>query len=424
MQTIELEYTPRHVQFEIHNNLRRFNVIVAHRRMGKTVLCINQLISEALKCKKKNPRYAYIAPLYKQAKSVSWDYLKEFTRPIPGVKINESELRVDLPNGARISLYGADNYDSLRGIYLDGVILDEYAQMAGKAWTEVIRPTLSDRHGWAIFIGTPKGHNAFYNLYKQAQEEDDWFAGMYKASETGIVSEYELDSARRGMTQAEFEQEYECSFEAAIQGAVYAEEMQRAQNQNRICKVPYEPDLPVSTAWDLGFDDSTSIIFYQTVGKEIRIFDCEEHFGAKLEFYATLLKEKGYNYEMHHLPHDANIKTLQGGGVSIQEQLWELGVTNTNIVPKQGVEHGIQKTRSLFPRFWIDNSNERTKHLVECLLQYHYEYDEDRAIFKQKPDHDWSSHNCDAIRMLAVGFQEEYFDDDDSYAEDLGGRLG
>ena len=188
MPTIELEYTPRKHQLEVHKNLKRFNVVICHRRWGKTVMCINQLIAEALRSTKTNPRYAYISPFYRQSKLVAWDYLKHYTQPIPGVTYNEAELRVNIPtNNSRITLYGADNYDSLRGIYLDGIVLDEYAQMSPKAWSEVIRPALTDRKGWAIFIGTPQGYNSFYDLYKYAQEEKKWHSAMYKASETGII---------------------------------------------------------------------------------------------------------------------------------------------------------------------------------------------------------------------------------------------
>jgi len=162
MTEVVIPYKPRDLQKTIHNDLKRWNVLVCHRRFGKTVFAINELLKGAMMSRLNNPRFAYLAPTYKQAKSIAWDYLKEYSRPIPGIKINESELRIDYPNGARIQLYGCDSPDALRGIYLDGAILDEYAQMPRNLFGEVIRPALSDRTGWAIFIGTPKGHNAFH----------------------------------------------------------------------------------------------------------------------------------------------------------------------------------------------------------------------------------------------------------------------
>ena len=171
------------------------------------------LIDAALRCTKPSGRYAYVAPFYAQAKDVVWAYLKQYTAAIPGVEINESELRVDVPtaNGerARIRLYGADNYERMRGLYFDGVVLDEYADMDPRAWSEVIRATLADRKGWATFIGTPKGRNNFYDVWAGSTETgwvgavnspELWFSMLLKASDTGIVDADELEDARRSMT--------------------------------------------------------------------------------------------------------------------------------------------------------------------------------------------------------------------------------
>lgn len=415
---VEIPFDPRPRQLEIYRKLKRFNVLVCHRRFGKTVLCINKLISSALKNTRERPRYAYIAPLYKQAKTVAWDYLKHYTHVIPGTTFNESELRVDLPNGARIQLYGADNPDSLRGVYLDGVILDEYAQMNPKMWSEVIRPALSDRVGYAIFIGTPKGHNAFYDMYQRALQDPEWYGAMFKASDTGIVAKHELLAAKKDMTKDEYEQEFECSFEAAIAGAVYGEQMTLAREQDRLCKIQHEPKLFTHTAWDIGWDDSTAIIFYQFIGREIRIIDYEEHFKAPPEFFITLLEEKmrehKYKYGTHWLPWDAFVHRIEGGGRSLAEQLGDKGLVGIEEAPKLDKPDGIAAARSLFTRFYFDNSNDRTRHLIECLTQYHYKYDEERRIYSREPDHDWSSHAADALRYLAVSFQDttpDYFND-------------
>lgn len=219
MTRIDLGYQAREAFAPLHKRKQRFGCIVAHRRAGKTVASILDLIDAALRCQKEDPRFAYIAPYYAQAKDVVWAYVKRYTRVIPGATINESELRVDFPNGARLRLYGADNYDRMRGIYLDGVVLDEFADQPPQAWREVIRPALADRQGWALFIGTPKGRNAFYDIYQQAVGSDDWFDLKLKASETGLVESEELEAMRVQMSENEYAREMECDFDAAIEGA-------------------------------------------------------------------------------------------------------------------------------------------------------------------------------------------------------------
>ena len=217
---IDTGYRPRAHQRQIHAGLKRFSVLVCHRRFGKTVLSINSLIDAAARCKLERPRYGYIAPEYKQAKTVAWDYLKDFTRQFPGIKTNESELWVELPNGAKMRLFGADNPDSLRGVYWDGVVLDEVAQMKPYVWEEIIRPALVDREGWALFIGTPKGMNLFSELYQRAIRSDDWYAGMFRASETGIVPEAELAEAKACMSDDKYAQEFECDFSASMEDSL------------------------------------------------------------------------------------------------------------------------------------------------------------------------------------------------------------
>ena len=196
---VSLGYKAREIFVPFHKRTQRRAVLVVHRRAGKTVANLADLIDAALRCKLERPRYAYLAPLYKQAKAVAWDYLKAMTAPIPGRVAHEAELRVDLPNGGRIQLYGADNPDALRGIYLDGAVLDEYAQMLPKTWTEVIGPALADRQGFATFIGTPKGRNAFCELYERAQGDPNWYAALHRASETGLLAPEVLDQARAEM---------------------------------------------------------------------------------------------------------------------------------------------------------------------------------------------------------------------------------
>lgn len=219
MASINLGYTPRKWQHEVHLAMasHRWCVLVAHRRSGKTVLALLSLIDAACKLSLKNGRYAYIAPLLKQAKTISWTYLKHYASKIPGTEINESELRVTLPNGAEIRLYGADNPDALRGIYLDGVVLDEIGQMNEDIWESIIRPTLSDRRGWALFMGTPKGVNWLSKVYTEAIGKADWTRHLFTVNQTDSIDPTEVASLKRDMPDAKFAREYLCDFNAAVE---------------------------------------------------------------------------------------------------------------------------------------------------------------------------------------------------------------
>lgn len=398
MPLIETGYTAR-VQFEpFHLRKQRWSAIVAHRRCGKTVACVNDLLDAALRCQLPEPRFAYIAPFYSQAKDIAWAYLKRFALPIPGAVAHEQELRVDLPNGGRVRLYGADNYERLRGIYLDGVVLDEFGDVDPRAWSEVIRPALADRKGWAVFIGTPKGRNHFADVWKQAQDNPDWYSLMLKASQTGIVSPEELADARAsGMSEDQYNQEFECSFDAAVVGAYYGKLIERAENEGRIGNVPWEPNVPVETWWDLGIDDSTAVWFVQTIGREIRVIDYYENSGVGLEHYAKVLKEKDYVYGRHILPHDVEVRELSTGK-SRWAFLASLGIKGT-VAKKHSVEDGINSVRSILSRCWFDKR--RCERGIEALRQYRQDWDDKLKAFKGRPLHDWTSHGSDAFRYGA-----------------------
>ena len=400
MAEIVIPYSPRPLQAKIHDNLKRFNVLVAHRRFGKTIFAVNELIRGAVTCTKRAPRFAYVAPYYKQAKTIAWDYLKYYTEPIPDVDYNISELRADLPNGGRIQLFGADNPNSLRGLYFDGIVLDEVADMPPKVWTEVIAPALSDRMGYAIFIGTPKGHNLFYDLYQQALSNDDWQAAMYRASETGVVPQPELDRMRAIMDDAEYEQEFECSFQAAIAGAYYGREMSNAENEGRITDVPYDPSLPVTTVWDLGIGDDTVIWFVQHSGAQRRFIDYYATSGVGLPHYAKVLQEKPYTYEQHLAPHDIENKEL-GSGLSRKETAANLGI-NFKTVARQSIDDGINAARMVLPQCYFDKT--KCADGIKALQQYQREWNDKMGVFRSSPRHDWASHAADAFRYYAVGY--------------------
>ena len=279
-----IDYAPREQFAAFHERQGRFACIVTHRRAGKTVACVHDLQRGALSCEKVRPRFAYLAPFLKQSKAVAWDYLRAGIAPLRtlGTTANETELRVDYPGGAQVRLYGADNPDALRGIYLDGVVLDEFADMDPRVWSEIIRPALADRQGWAVFIGTPKGRNSFFELWRRSQTEADWFSLMLKASETGLIPESELALARRDLSEEQYAQEFECSFDAAVVGSYYGKLMLRTEQDGRIAGVPYDPAALVWTAWDLGIRDATAIWFAQVAGREIRIIDYYEASGVDL----------------------------------------------------------------------------------------------------------------------------------------------
>jgi hypothetical protein len=406
---IELDYAPRDVFADFHDRTERWAVVVAHRRCGKTVSCINDLIYRALIEDKEHGQYAYVAPYYSQAKNIAWDYLQRYSKPVLA-KANQSELWVELVNGAKIKLYGADNPDSLRGLYLDGVVLDEYADMRPRMWGEIIRPLLADRLGWAVFIGTPKGHNAFYDVYTNATKDNRWYTRTLRASQTNLLPQSELEDAQASMSPDQYEQEFECSFEAAIMGAFYGKEMRVLTDAKRITTVEYDKMFPCHTAWDLGYSDDTAIWWYQVVYGELRILDYHSSNGHQVSYYTDLLNSKerefGYKYGYHHLPHDARAKTLASGGKSIIEQISSKIPLNTlKIVPSLSLQDGIQATRLALMRSWFDA--EKCQDGIECLRQYQREYDEDKKVFRDKPKHDWTSHGADAFRMLAIAWKEE-----------------
>lgn len=401
-RVVTLPYAPRPLQRELHQALRahRFGVVVAHRRFGKTVWAVNHLIRDALTCARPRPRYAYLAPTFRQAKQIAWDYLRHFSLPIPGVAHNTTELRADFPNGGQVRLYGSDNPDALRGIYLDGAILDEYGMMPPNVFSEVIRPALADREGWACFIGTPAGRNQFWDVLQVAERgEPGWFRRVYRASETGLLPAEELQAARAVMTEDEFRQEFEASFEASVRGAIYGAQLAQAREEGRVTAVPYDPALPVHTAWDLGVGDHTAIWFWQSLrGGEVRVIDYYEASGEGLPHYAQVLQRKPYVYGQHWAPPDIRVREL-GSGKSRLEVAQALGL-RFDVVRDIGLEDGIAATRVLFPRLWFDAT--RCAAGLDHLLVYRRAWNTSLNEFKATPVHDVASHAADALRYLAV----------------------
>ena len=409
-EVIEIAYKPRKEQILIHEAIdsTRFTVVVAHRRMGKTVSAINHLIKAAIECKKPNPRFCYVSPTFAQSKRVAWDYLLEFTRPL-GAVANISELRVDFW-GRRISLYGSDNADSLRGQYFDGVVLDEIGDQNPKIWNEILRPALADREGWCLFIGTPKGRNHFSALRDRAEVTEGWKLLEFKASQTNVLDDKELWAARQEMGEDKYQQEFECSFNASIEGSYFGQIINDLEEKGRITTVDRDDLCKSFVAWDLGMGDSTCLWVAQLAGKEIRIIDCMENHGVGLDYYVSWLRENNYQGFTQYLPHDVEVREL-GTGRSRKEVLEEAGLSIT-VAPRLSIADGIQAVRRMLPRCWFDH---KTKAGLDALRNYRREYNEKQQVFYDKPLHNWASHYSDAFRYLAISLDES----DDSWSSEL-----
>lgn len=325
-KVIQIPYTPRPIQQRIHDIMDkyRFSVIVAHRRMGKSVLNINQLIKCAALCEKPRPRFSYIAPLYNQAKSIAWDYLKHYTFPIPNTKRNESELWVEIPSMsgdmARIRLFGADNPDALRGQYNDGVVLDEVAQMKPAIWGEVIRPTLIDRDGWCAFIGTPAGHDLLFTLYNSALKKPDWFAKIYPASETNVLTEDQIDKIKEDQTDAQFRQEMMCDFTASSEMILIS--LDTVLNATKRVNLPQTYSwAPVVIGVDVArFGDDQSIIYVRQGNHTVAV---KKYRNLSLMEFSDYVASA-----INHYHATMTFVDVVGIGAGVVDRLIQLGYTN------------------------------------------------------------------------------------------------
>ncbi len=418
IKKVSTGYIPRPLQAVIHSRLKRFNVLVCHRRFGKTLLVINETINKGIANQKHNPQYAYIAPTYKQAKMIAWEYIVDSTSEIPGVKVNKSELSVEIlregiknssggwakkPDKIKFMLLGAENPDSIRGIYLDGAVLDEYAQCDPVIWGEIVRPALADRKGWAIFIGTPKGQNHFYRRLEKADSlPETWFTAIYKASETGVLPQDELEDMMSDMEPEEIEQELECSFHAAVRGSYYGEALREMEDGDgdQIGYVPWNPRYPVDTHWDIGIGDSCGIVFRQKVHGIWHYIDYIESNGKGVDWFIKELERKPYSYGRHVWPHDGKNRDFITGQTRLEvvrelKPGWEWEVQT-----KQSVDDGIQAVRTRLKTSRFDA--QKCARLLDCLKNYQREWDSKLMLFRNKPKHDWASHGADAFRYDAL----------------------
>ncbi len=412
-QRITIPYAPRKAFLPFHNRTQRWASLVVHRRGGKTVASINDLQKAALTNERKwpPPKYAYIAPYYNQAKRIAWGYAKHYADPIPGREFNESELKVTYPNGAQLRLFGADNPDSLRGDYLDGVVPDEYADWAPTVWPLVVRPMLSDFQGWAAFIGTPKGRNAFFHLHRAAEgDPDNWFAMTLKASESGLIAPDELVDLRRGMSDDQFEQEFECSFDAAIRGAYYAKLLKDAEREGRVDFFAQDPILQIRAYFDIGGPgrkaDAMAIWITQSTPSGPVVLDYIEGVGQVLGYYVNELRNRGWGNALLVLPHDAaQTHADNPTGMDFEAHMRAAGF-KTRVVSNRGagaVMQRIHTARRLLPRIRFNATT--TQAGRDALSCYAEKWDEDRNV-GLGPDHNWASHAADAFGEMCCDYEE------------------
>ena len=403
---MELKFQPRPYQIPIIKALNsgvKRAVWVVHRRGGKDVTAFNWCILQLLL----NPGWTafHILPTYSQAKKVIWDSStndgQRILDYIPKECIeskNGHEMKIRLTNGSLYQLIGSDNIDSLVGSNPKIIIFSEYAIQSPAAW-DYLRPILDVNKGYALFISTPRGKNHFYDLMTMAKRSKDWFCEVLPINETGVLNEEEIQKMRdEGVSEEHIQQEFYCSFNRGVEGSYYGRLIEKARTENRICSVSYETRSPVHTAWDIGFGDSTSIVFWQEIGGELRIIDFYEAQGEGIAHYAKLIQSKPYVYGTHYMPHDAGSGSIQTGR-TLQDVAYEQGIKATILERESDVSVGIESTRAMLSTVFIDEK--KCSHLIKCLENYHKKYNEKTQAYSESPLHDWTSHAADSIRYMA-----------------------
>jgi hypothetical protein len=398
----KLRYTPRNIFLPYHERTQRFAAMVAHRRAGKTVATLGDILHRAQFCTLHRPQYGYIAPQYNQAKRIGWNYLKDMSRDLLARPPSESNLSVELYNGATVALFGADNPDSFRGLYFDGLVLDEYGNMPPSVWSMILRPTLLDRQGWATFIGTPNGPNHFRDMWLRALKNPiRFFTSMLKVTDTGLISDAELAEMREDMTDEEYEQEMMCSFEAATRGAYFGADCAAAEAEGRVRKLEPDP-TQLNFVFDLGYRDDTTLWAWQERPDGYAMLRTESNNTKPIRFYIdrinSICSHLGVSRGTVYLPHDARAKSLQTGRSIVEQFIAEDIVPS--IVPNLDINDGIQAARLIFKECVFDSAG--TEEGFLALKSYHREWDEIKKMYKDSPVHDWSSHYADAFRYFGV----------------------
>lgn len=401
-----LTFQPRSYQIPLIKALNsgtKRAVFVAHRRAGKDILAFNWAIFQLLL----NPGWTafHILPTYNQAKKVIWDAntneskrLLDYIPPEVIEQKNGQEMKIRLTNGSLYQLIGSDNIDSLVGTNPKIIIFSEYAIQSPAAW-DYLRPILDVNKGFALFISTPRGKNHFYDLMLRAKNNPAWYCEVLSIKDTGVLTEADIEGIRaEGVSEELIQQEYYCSFNRGVEGSYYGKLIENARNEGRICSVPYETRSPVHSAWDIGFGDSTSIIFWQECGGEIRIIDFYENNGEGIAHYVKHLQSKPYVYGTHYMPHDAGSGSIQTGR-TLQDVAYEIGLKTTILQREVDIGIGIEAVRSLLSIAFIDEK--KCHHLLKCLENYHKKYNEKTQCYSENPLHNWCSHAADSVRYMA-----------------------
>lgn len=395
---LQLNYEPRDYFLPLHQRKKRWATVVAHRRAGKTFALINDLIIGALQCNLPHPRLTFAAPTYAQAQRIAWDYLKRQSAPFLEKKPNETELSVQLFGDRRIYLIGMDNPDSIRGIYLDGAVLDEFAFARPSAYTQIILPALTDRQGWAVVSSTPNGQNHFYDHYQASLRSTAWDTFFLPYTDTNVIPPEEIANLRNAMSEEEFAQEFECSFTASILGSVYGRIINQIETRGQLGDGSFNPSKPVSCAFDLGYSDATAVWFFQQTMDGVSVVGYHENNRQPVDYYLEYLRTSGFSIDTIWLPHDARAHTLATGR-SILDQFLRAFPGKVRIAPRLAVADGIAAVRQLLPTCHFSPSCEEG---IRCLRQYQYRFDEVKQVFSQQPLHDWASNGADAFRILAT----------------------
>lgn len=408
---IKSKFFPRTYQLPIlqalDKGIKRV-VWCCHRRGGKDLTIFNWVIKELIK---ETCTCFYVLPTYSQAKKVIWDAINNdgfrIIDYIPKeiiAQMNGQEMKIRFINGSLFQLIGSDNIDSLMGTNPKIVVFSEYALQDPAAW-DYIRPILKVNGGVAIFISTPRGRNHFYDLFRTAQTTEGWYSQKLTIEDTKVLTPEDVKQEQaEGMSEELALQEYYCSFDRGVEGSYYAKLLNKMTEQERICPLNYDPSRMVFTSWDLGWDDSTAIIFFQLQGNNINIFDCEEHSNKTLGFFKEILIRKGYKYGGHLFPHDVEQIDGLSTGCTRKEILEDLQIPVTT-VPKGLIADGIETVKGLLgSRIYIDNT--KCRPLIKALENYHKDWDDKHKVYSNKPRHDWSSHYADALRYLAEGLNK------------------
>jgi hypothetical protein len=400
MSPAVLQYQPRPFQAALHRGwaTHRDSIVLCHRRAGKTVAAVAELIRTVFKCQLPSPRVAYVAPTYGMAKRIAWDYFRQMLRDVPH-KANIGELTIDLPGNRRIYLLGADNPARLRGMYLDAAAVDEMADCAESLIGEVLRPCLSERNGRLMLIGTVKGPNHFWRTYERAVLDPAWFTANLRPNDTGALTDEQLAYLRKEMSDDEYRGEMLNDPNAGIRGSFYGPTLHRLQERGRITRVDYDPKLLVDVAMDLGFADGTAIWFCQCLGmREVRVLKFMEFSQTSFTEVLRQVRALPFTFGRWIGPHDLAVHEYTTGTTRLQAAR-ELGI-HFEVAPKLPVNEGIDAGIRVLDMAWFDA--EGTMGGRDRLGLYRSQYDEKHRTLSRTPLHDWTSHAADAWRYFAV----------------------